>query len=173
MKSVLAVTLAVTLFGAVQAVWAGAPDIPLRDPDGKVRNVNEVIGKGKWTVVVAWAHDCHICGREIHEMSAFHNAHSRKDATVLGVSVDGYDNVGLAKRFIEKHKLPFPNLIAEPRQDVMTKFGAGRFVGTPTYYVFNPAGEIVGQNVGPVSRAEVETFMSEPEKPVDEPANSK
>jgi len=166
----MAVAVAVLGLGMIPFVQAAGPDIPLRELDGKVRNVNEIIGKGKWTVVVAWAHDCHICAREIHEMSAFHSAHSTKDATVLGVSVDGYDNAKLARGFIDKHKLPFPNLIAEPRQEVMMKFGAGRFVGTPTFYVFNPAGEIVGQNVGPVSRAEIETFISEPDKPVDEPA---
>lgn len=161
----------VAVMAMVAALAAGgtlaAPDIPMRALDGKARNVNEFIGQGKWTVVVAWAHDCHICAREIHEMSAFHAAHRDKDAIVLGVSVDGYDRVKEARGFIARHKLPFTNLIAEPRQEVMMKFGAGRFVGTPTYYVFNPQGEIVGQNIGPVTREEVETFMAEPDQPVD------
>jgi peroxiredoxin len=148
-------------------VWAVAPDIPMRDLDGKTHNVNEFIGHGKWTVVVAWAHDCHICAREMHEMTAFHNAHRDKDAIVLGVSVDGFELAREARRFVSTHKLPFVNLIAEPRQEVMEKFGAGRFVGTPTFYVFNPQGEIVGQNVGPVTRQEVETFMASPDQPVD------
>lgn len=150
---------------------AATPDIPMRDPDGKTRNVNEFIGHGRWTVVVVWAHDCHVCGREIHEMSSFHLAHQDKEAIVLGVSIDGYDQVKEARRFITRHKLPFANLIAEPQQDVMMKFGAGRFVGTPTYYIFNPQGEIVGQNVGPVTRDEVETFLASPDKPVDADAS--
>jgi hypothetical protein len=52
------------------------------------------------------------------------------------------------------------NLITEPSQEVMVKFGAGEFVGTPTYYIYNPKGEIVGQNIGPVSRKEVEAFIA-------------
>jgi len=40
------------------------------------------------------------------------------------------------------------------------KFGAGRFIGTPTYYVFDPKGEIVGQNIGPLTRAEMEEFIA-------------
>jgi peroxiredoxin len=167
MKTGWAVMTAAGLMLVAGAVAAAAPDIPMRAVDGKTRNVSEFIGHGKWTVVVAWAHDCQVCAREIHEMTAFHDAHKDKDAIVLGVSVDGYDKVREAKGFIARHKLPFTNLIAEPKQEVMTKFGAGRFVGTPTYYVFNPEGEIVGQNIGPVTRAEVETFMAEPDQPVD------
>ncbi len=168
MKQLAGVALGLVLGGLTTVTLAGVPDIPARTPDGKTRNVNEFIGHGKWTVVVAWAHDCQICAREIHEMAALHNAHRGKDAIVLGVSVDGYDKVKEARGFIARHKLPFTNLIVEPSQDTMMKFGAGRFVGTPTYYIFNPQGEIVGQNIGPVTRAEVETFMASPDKPVDE-----
>jgi len=168
MKSGWLAVLSSALILTSTMAMAASPDIPMRDIEGKVRNVNEFIGQGKWTVVVAWAHDCHICGKEIHEMSAFHNAHKDKDAIVLGVSLDGYDQVKEAKGFINKHKLPFTSLIAEPKQEVMMKFGAGRFIGTPTYYVFNPKGEIIGQNVGPVTRVEVESFMQEPDQPVDE-----
>jgi hypothetical protein len=42
----------------------------------------------------------------------------------------------------------------------MMKFGAGKFVGTPTYYIYDPKGEIVGQNIGPLTRAEVEEFIA-------------
>ena len=50
-------------------VWAGAPSIPLHDLGGRERNVNEIIGHAKWVIVVAWAHDCSICDREIPEMA--------------------------------------------------------------------------------------------------------
>ncbi|MDH4134155.1 MAG: TlpA family protein disulfide reductase [Gammaproteobacteria bacterium] len=139
---------------------AAAPDIVLRDLDGKPRNVNEIIGHGRWVVVAVWAHDCVYCARDIHEMSEFHSAHRGGEAEVLGVSIDGMDKIKLAREFVAKHKLPFLNLVAEPRQDVMTRFGAGRFSGTPTYYVYSPQGEIVGQNVGPLTRAEVEEFIA-------------
>jgi len=42
----------------------------------------------------------------------------------------------------------------------MVKFGAGQFVGAPTYYIYNPKGDIVGQNIGPLTRAEVEEFIA-------------
>jgi peroxiredoxin len=159
------------------AAWAEAPSIVLRDLDGKSRNVNEFIGRGQWTVVTTWAHDCHICSREIHEMSAFHLAHRGRDAIVLGVTVDGYDEVQAARAFVKRHDLPFVNLVAEPKQAVMTQFGAGRFVGTPTYYIYDPKGAIVGQQIGPLTREEVEAFMESfdapaPEAPARQPKES-
>lgn len=142
------------------AAWADAPSIPLHDLDGRERNVNEFIGHAKWTIVVAWAHDCSICDREIGEMAALHSAHHGQDATVLGISLDGAGRLKEARAFVKRHALPFVNLITEPSQEVMMKFGAGRFIGTPTYYVFDPKGEIVGQNIGPLTRAEVEEFIA-------------
>jgi len=139
--------------------WAGAPSIPLHDLDGRDRNVNEFIGHTKWTIVVAWSHDCRICDREIDQMAALHTAHKDKDAIVLGITLDGADHLKEARAFVKRHNLPFTNLITEPSQEVMVKFGAGRFVGTPTYYIYDPQGEIVGQNIGPLTRAEVEEFI--------------
>lgn len=150
-------------------VWADAPSIVLRDLNGRERNINEFVGHGKWTVVVAWAHDCRICDREIDEMTLFHNAHSKKDASVLGVTLDGMDKLPQARAFVKRHKLPFVNLVAEPTQKVMTQFGAGEFVGTPTYYIYNPKGDIVGQNIGPITRKEIEEFIaSEPKESKNE-----
>jgi peroxiredoxin len=140
--------------------WAGAPSIVLHDLDGRERNVNEFIGHAKWVIVVTWSHDCRICDREIDEMAAFHAAHHEKHAMVLGVTLDGAEHLKEARTFVKRHKLPFVNLITEPSQEVMMKFGAGKFVGTPTYYIYDPKGEIVGQNIGPLTRAEVEEFIA-------------
>lgn len=150
--------------------WAGAPSIPLHDLDGRARNVNEFIGHAKWTIVVAWAHDCHICDRDIDEMASFHVAHRDRDAIVLGVTLDGAEQLKAARAFVKRHRLPFVNLITEPSQAVMQKFGAGKFVGTPTYYIYDPKGEIVGQNIGPLTRAEAEDFINSYDKaPQDDP----
>lgn len=142
------------------ALLAATPDIPVKDFDGRDRNVNEFIGKGRWVIVAAWAHDCHVCNKEIHEMNAFHDAHRDKDAMVLGITVDGFEGRHLAGEFVERHGLRFPNLIAEPEQEVMMKFGGGMFIGTPTYYIFTPRGDLAGMNVGPLKRREVEDYLA-------------
>jgi peroxiredoxin len=140
-------------------IAVAAPDLVLKDFNGRNRNVSEFIGQGKWTVVVIWAHNCPICNNEIHHMTFFHDAHKDKDAIVLGVTVDGWDKRKKARDFVKTHELDFTNLIAEPRQDVMVKFGGGEFYGTPTYYVYSPKGELLARQIGPVTQETIEKFI--------------
>lgn len=142
------------------AANASVPDINVKTTEGVVHNVNEIIGKGKWTVVVIWAHNCHICNQEIQEMTFFQDSHAQKDATVLGISIDGYQLRDKASDFIKRHDLNFPNFIIEPDYRELMKFGGGRFVGTPTFYIYNPAGELSAKSVGPVAPDEIEKFIN-------------
>jgi len=143
----------------LQTAWAGVPDITLRDLDGKSRQLHEFVGNGKWTVVAIWAHDCHVCNAEIHNMEFFHNDHVQRDAQVLGVSIDGWTGVEQARTFIERHELGFPNLLIEPSMAELAKFGGGPFIGTPTFYVYDPGGEIVARQVGPLPLDVLEDFI--------------
>jgi peroxiredoxin len=138
---------------------AAVPNIPLKDFNGKTRNVNEFIGKGKWVVVVIWAHDCPICNREIHHLAFFHAEHRKKDAIVLGVSIDGWDKKKQAAAFVDRHSLNFTNLIAEPEYRVIQKFGVADFYGTPTFYIYTPKGKLVKEIVGPVTQAALDNII--------------
>lgn len=138
---------------------AAAPDIALQDLDGRTRNVNEFIGRGKWVVVAIWAHDCPICNAEMPNMTFFHAEHEKKDALVLGVTIDGHAQRRKAADFIQRHELNFPNLIAEPDPRVIEKFGGGRFFGTPTFYIYAPTGELVARQIGPIEIAELEGLI--------------
>ena len=137
---------------------AAAPDFTLKDVDGADRNVNEFIGKGKWVVVAVWSADCPICRRDMHHMAFFHDEHHKRDATVLGVSVDGYANKDKALGFIDDHGLNFPNLIGEPRD--MSRFGGGMFLGTPTFYFFSPEGQIKASRIGAMTQERVEKLIA-------------
>lgn len=139
---------------------AEGPDIAMLDLNGKPRNVNEFIGQGNWTVVVVWARDCLLCNREIPQMAAFHMAYQNKGANVLGISIDGAEHIALAREFVSFHKLPFVNLVAEPEQDVMMKFGAGHFIATPTHYFYDPKGKLIHHKTGPMSQKDVEDFIA-------------
>ncbi|MBT9612578.1 MAG: redoxin domain-containing protein, partial [Burkholderiales bacterium] len=124
----------ITLAVLMSTAHAVAPDIALQELDSRPRNVNEIIGRDKWVIVVLWAHDCSICASEIHRMNAFHATHKDKDAIVLGVTIDGVARLDLARRFAVTHKLQFMNLVTEPEAEIVERFGGGKFVGTPTHY---------------------------------------
>ncbi len=146
--------------------WAGIPDIELRDLDGNPRNVNAFIGKGKWVAVMVWAHNCPICNREAPELTFFHHDHRKKDAIILGISIDGAKNVDKARDFVDRHSINWPNLITEPDGAALMKFGAGPLLGTPTFYLFDPSGELVGRQIGPLSAEELERVIGERSGPV-------
>lgn len=141
---------------------AAAPDIRLKDIEGKEHNVNEYIGRGQWTVVAVWSADCPICRRDIFHMTFFYDEHRKKNATVLGLSVDGYTNRGKARGFIEDQSLNFPNLIGEP--DDASRLSGAMFIGTPTYFFFSPEGKFMTQRIGPVTQQQAEQILRDLEK---------
>ena len=142
--------------GAQFAIAAG-----LSDFNNNPKSIDDYTGKGKWVLVMFWASDCHICNKEAHQYVDFHFAHSDKDAIVLGVSIDGKSKFNDAKHFIKKHSIDFPNLIGEP-EDVTaeySKYAQSRWVGTPSFLLFNPKGEILAAQVGAVPPEIVEKFI--------------
>lgn len=143
-------------------VLAAGTDIRLKDVDGKEHNVNEFIGQGKWTVVAVWSADCPICRRDIFHMTFFHDEHRKNNATVLGISVDGYANRGKVQGFIDAQSLNFPNLIGDP--DDVSRLSGSQFIGTPTYYFFSPEGKFMTQRIGPVTQAQAEAIIRDLEK---------
>jgi peroxiredoxin len=143
-------------------VLAAGPDIKLQDIEGRERNVNEYIGQGKWTVVAVWSADCPICRRDIHHMTFFHDEHRKENATVLGLSVDGFGNRAKARGFIEDQSLNFPNLIGGPKD--ASRLSGAMFIGTPTYYFFSPDGRFMTQRIGPVTQQQAEQVIRDLEK---------
>jgi len=142
------------LFLLPLSVYA-ASGIALKDLNGKDRNLNDYVGKGKWTVVSVWSADCPICRREIYHMTFFHEEHKNKDAQVLGISIDR--DRKKAQGFIDDQGLNFPNLLASA--DDVARI-SGRFVGTPTYFFFAPDGRLMSERVGPVTQAQAEGIIS-------------
>ena len=133
----------------------------LEDFSGKVQNLDDYTGNGKWTIVMMWASDCHVCNKEANEYVKFHEKHKNKDATVLGISLDGEQKKADAEEFLKKHAINFPSLIGEPGtvSDMFTELTGGNFRGTPTFLFFSPGGELRALQVGAVPTDMIEKFM--------------
>ena len=141
--------------------FASAEIKGFEDFKGKPQVLENYIGKGKWTIVMMWASDCHICNREAHEYVDFHMIHSDTDATVLGISLDGESRKKAAEKFIKKHSVDFPNLIAEPEyvsalyRDLTGQY----FAGTPSFLIYSPNGELKAAQAGAVPTSLIEDFI--------------
>jgi thiol-disulfide isomerase/thioredoxin len=153
--------LAMLLLAASGLVPAADPI--LRDPNGAVHTLHEYTGGGKWTVVMMWASDCHVCNEEAHAYSDFHRRHRETDAVMLGLSLDGWERRDAAGDFIRRHALAFPNLIVEPDGGAALYASlTGRpWIGTPTFLVYGPDGTLLAQVVGAVPVEIIEGFMRE------------
>ncbi len=117
---------------------------------------------GKWMIVMIWAHDCQICEREVGEYQRFHQQHVGDDALVLGITLDGEDRKQDAVDFINRHELEFANLIGESEAvagyyQVTT---GSRWVGTPSFLIFAPDGELMAKQAGAVEVEIVENFIA-------------
>lgn len=165
MLDIKKITFFLLVFLMPASASASAPDFTLSDLSGNPHSLGQYIGQGQWTVVVIWAEDCEICNAEINTFDFFHEEHSQKDARVLGVSIDGKDKIKLARDFVKRHDLSFPNLIIEPEMSEIVKFGGGNFVGTPTIYIYTPGGEIVAAQAGAVPMHIIEDFIRSWKKP--------
>ncbi len=116
----------------------------------------------KWIIVMIWAHDCQICEREVGEYQRFHQTHADDDAIVLGITLDGEERKQKALDFVARHELEFENLIGEP--EVVAGYyqltTGSRWVGTPSFLIFAPDGELMAKQAGAVEVEIVENFIA-------------
>lgn len=133
----------------------------LRDFDGRERSLSEFTGSGRWLVVMIWASDCHVCNSEVYQYVDFHDMHHDRDAEVVGISLDGQAGRSDAAAFLERHSVSFPSLIGEPEQvaRLYTELTGDRFVGTPSFLVFAPSGELRARQAGAVPTSIIEQFI--------------
>jgi len=157
----LLVLMCLTLASSI--VRAGEnPFVDLVDIQGEAIDVGSSIGEGKWTLVMLWTTDCHICTEQKPKISAFYDKHKDDSVNVFGIAMDGRKNLKAVNRYLEKHNPSFPNFVGELdlvafNYQMMTE---EPLRGTPTYLLFNPAGELKGNNPGPVSPDAIEKFIA-------------
>ena len=159
----LMLLFSVILLSADSAASSGQ----LYDLQGQPRSITEFVGQGQWTVVMFWASDCHVCNAEVHEYVLFHDAFHDKQAAVLGISLDGHARKAEALRFIDRHMVDFPNLIGEPGTvaKLYTRLVGEPWLGTPSFLVFSPAGELRARQVGAVPAELIEAFIERESSP--------
>jgi len=159
---VCAFALLVMLSSARVAASDSAPFADLVDIDGQPVTTEADVGIGKWQVVMIWATDCHICAEMKPLLSDFHDKRKDTDAEVYGIALDGADNLTAVQQYMTDHKVTFPTYIGEMAL-IAVNFEINaevRLSGTPTYMLFNPAGELVAIDYGMLDIDALESFIS-------------
>lgn len=141
--------------------------LELVDFNGKPASIEDYSGKGKWLVVMIWAHDCHVCNQEVSNYDFFHDAYKSKNASVLGISVDGVAKKSRAMEFIARHNLSFPNLIGDSQEfkqffnEISEDFAQAGWQAMPTpgFLIYDPKGKLVVQEIGGVPVTLIEAYI--------------
>lgn len=136
-------------------------DTPLNSIDDTKHKLSEYIGHGKWVVLNIWGTRCPPCLEEMPELVNFHDEHKNNDAIVVGIAID-FPSYGYAKKnevvaFADDYLMDFPILLSD--STITEKIGLGRLEALPTTYLFNPAGLVVGAQVGTITKKILEDFI--------------
>ncbi|MES9957429.1 MAG: TlpA disulfide reductase family protein [Sedimenticola sp.] len=119
-------------------------------------------GQGKWLVVMLWASACHVCDEEIPHYNALHLKRHAKDLQVLGISLDGKGGEADAQAFLQRHDVKFTNLLGEPAQvaGLYSSQTGSRWLGTPSFLLYSPTGELMARQAGAVPVESIESFVA-------------
>ena len=152
----------VVLFATLSVTLPDAYGFDLKSFEGKKTKFESLIGNGKWTLIMFWAHHCSICLSEVNVLSDFHDERHQNDAQVIGISIDGEEQIGEALKFVNKSKPTFPVYIGELEliafnYQLMTQES---FRGTPTFVLFGPDGSVMANNPGPFAIDKLEKFIA-------------
>ena len=163
----LAVAIPVTHAAGVPAVGTAAPDFTLSSQEGKTVSLHDFKGKG--VVLYFYPKDMTPgCTIEAHNFQRDEAMYDKKNAAVVGVSVDAVDS---HVEFCTKEKLTF-KLLADVKHDVVNLYGSTQKFGTNEVaarntFLVDPKGVIqkVYEKVNPDPHsAEVLTALGELQK---------
>jgi thiol-disulfide isomerase/thioredoxin len=135
---------------ALLAAPSVAGAFTFEDTQGEIHRLADY--HGSRLVVNFWATWCPPCLREIPELAALHE--SNENIRVLGVALE-YRDPGYVVQFAEQMLVRYPIVLGDARS--ASQVGAVR--GLPTTYVYDPRGKVVAQQVGPVTRVDIERFV--------------
>lgn len=124
-------------------------------PDVAGRFLSLTDYQGKWVVINLWATWCPPCLEEIPQLASFHQAHSHRDAVVLGVNIQDSSSDRELREFVRHEKIPYPVVRGTP--EIMAFLG--RVKGLPTTYLLDPSGRLAARESGPLTQEDLEAFI--------------
>ncbi len=147
------------LAGALGTGVASEPDIqPWQSLDPPIAAHQR---PGTWTLVMFWSVTCGICAAETPALSAFYERERESGIELLGVSIDGASMRHQVARWMTQHQMRFPTLLGDLAEigGYFARATREPFRGTPTFMLFDPTGQVVGVNAGPVRPEAVKSFI--------------
>jgi cytochrome c biogenesis protein CcmG, thiol:disulfide interchange protein DsbE len=125
-------------------VGRSAPEYGATTLDGEAVRLADL--RGQVVLLNVWATWCAPCREEIPALQALADRHAREGLEVVGVSVDGRNEVQNIRRFAEQIDMRY-TIWHDPEDAVGLRF---RTVGVPTTFLIDREGVIAWRHMGPV-----------------------
>jgi thiol-disulfide isomerase/thioredoxin len=122
----------------------------LRAANGKTYELSKM--KGKVVVVNFWATWCGPCRKEIPDFTEVYKNYKNKGVEIVGISLDqgGWDDV---LPFLKTNSISYPIVIGSDK--LASEFGDVQYI--PTTFFVDKNGYIVGQQVGGMTKSQLES----------------
>ena len=108
--------------------------------------------RGRTVVLNFWATWCTPCIEEMPELAQLHLEIAPRNATVLGIGVDSPANVRV---FAEKHRFPYPLVVAGMGGTELARQFGNRVGALPFTVVIDAGGRIVERRLGRIRLAQL------------------
>ncbi|MDO6461441.1 TlpA disulfide reductase family protein [Granulosicoccaceae sp. 1_MG-2023] len=157
----LLVICVLSLAGALPSMAAPEVDLPLTDVAGEPSRLSSQFNGEDWLLVMVWSTDCSICRAEAPQIQALSERRDETGVRVIGLALDGPQQLQAIRDYEQELGIGFDNFTAEPTAIFSAYASAteSTFRGTPTFLLYTPEGELVGNNPGPLSPGSVERFI--------------
>ncbi len=137
-------------------------DLPLYGTDDNQHKLSEYIGHSQWVVLNIWGTQCPPCRKEVPELVRFHDENQDKGSIIVSIAID-FPSYGYAKKeeviaFSDDYLIDFPILLSD--SSITAKLGLGELQGLPTTFIFDPEGNVVGTQVGGITKKILEDFIT-------------
>lgn len=153
------IVMMLCLTGAVRA--APDVDVPLVALDGASSSLAAQFNGEDWLLVMVWSTTCPICRAETPQIQALSERQAETGIRVIGIALEGQDKLAEIRRFGDELGVTYDNFTGVA-DDIIGAYAAATgspFRGTPTFLLYTPDGELVGDNPGPIRPGAVERFI--------------
>ena len=140
------------IFAAIALVWRserGAPAVTFTTLAGKPVTPREL--QGKVVLVNFWATSCPVCARELPELIATYQTYAPRGFEIIAVAMP-YDRPDWVVDYARRRELPF-TVALDFDGTINRAFGG--IEATPTAFLIDKRGKIVGRTVGQPDFAEL------------------